>query len=157
MKGLFSSLAVLVLAVLPATGQKGSNTVVFVCPHGAAKSVVAAAYFNKMSAERGLPYRAVVRGTEPGESLSPTAVNGLVADGLPAPTGKPQAISNEELRAAARVVTLGCPLPPRVVAKKKHSDWNQVGDVNRDYAAARDVIAGLVTKLLDSMASAKRQ
>lgn len=142
--------AVLVLAV-SAAGQ-----VVFVCPHGAAKSVVAAAYFNKMSAERGLPYRAVARGTEPGDALSQVAVKGLVADGLPAPTGKPQAISNDELRAATRVVTFGCPLPPRVVAKKKHSDWNQVGDVNKDYAAARDTIASLVTKLLDSMAPAKR-
>lgn len=151
MKGQLTILAVLALATLPAMGQSAS-TVVFVCPHGAAKSVIAAAYFNKMSAERGLPYRAVARGTEPGEALSQTAVKGLVADGLPAPAGKPQAISNEELRSAARVVTFGCPLPPRVVARKKHTDWNQVGDVNRDYPAARDTIAALVTKLLDSMA-----
>jgi protein-tyrosine-phosphatase len=154
MKG-YLSVIVLALAAFPVASQKSSSTVVFVCPHGAAKSVVAAAYFNKMSAERGLPYRAVARGTEPGEALSQTAIKGLVADGLPAPAGKPQAISNEELRSAARVVTLGCPLPPRVVAKKKHIDWN-VGDVNQDYAAARDTIAGLVTKLLDSMAPAKR-
>ena len=148
--------AVLASLALAATGQTRPSNVVFVCPHGAAKSVIAAAYFNKMAAERGLPYRAVARGTEPQDVLSQTAVQGLVKDGLPAPIGKPQGISNEELRAATRVVTFGCPLPKGVVANRKHSDWNQVGDVNRDYAAARDLIAGLVTKLLESMASGKR-
>lgn len=29
--------------------------VMFVCEHGAAKSVIATAYFNKLAAERGLP------------------------------------------------------------------------------------------------------
>ena len=36
--------------------------VIFVCEHGAAKSVVATAYFNKLASERGLPYRASFRG-----------------------------------------------------------------------------------------------
>ena len=31
---------------------------VFVCEHGAAKSVIATAYFNKLAAERHLPVRA---------------------------------------------------------------------------------------------------
>jgi arsenate reductase len=39
-----------------------NKKVVFVCEHGAAKSVIAAAYFNKLAKERNLPYEAVCRG-----------------------------------------------------------------------------------------------
>ncbi|MGH9334858.1 MAG: hypothetical protein ACRD21_14045, partial [Vicinamibacteria bacterium] len=41
------------------------RTVVFVCEHGAAKSVIAAAHFNRLAKERELPFRAISRGTVP--------------------------------------------------------------------------------------------
>jgi hypothetical protein len=40
-------------------------TIVFVCEHAAAKSVIATAYFNEIAAERGLRARAVYRGKKP--------------------------------------------------------------------------------------------
>jgi len=40
-------------------------TVVFVCEHGAAKSVIATTDFNKIAAERGLHARAVYRRINP--------------------------------------------------------------------------------------------
>ena len=69
--------------------------VVFVCEHGAAKSVIATAYFNKLAAERGLPFRATFRGTAPQDALSVRAVAGLEAEGVPIPTGKPASISDD--------------------------------------------------------------
>jgi rhodanese-related sulfurtransferase len=51
-------LAVLLTANPVAQGVSGkSPTVVFVCEHGAAKSVIAAAFFNKLAADRHLPNR----------------------------------------------------------------------------------------------------
>ena len=47
------------------TPSTSAPAVVFVCEHGAAKSVVATAYFNKLAAERNLPFRATFRGTVP--------------------------------------------------------------------------------------------
>jgi hypothetical protein len=71
--------ALTLLAVQPA----GTSTaVVFVCEHGAAKSVIATAYFNKLAAERGLPHRATFRGTTPQDDLSVRAVAGLKEDGI---------------------------------------------------------------------------
>jgi protein-tyrosine-phosphatase len=58
---------------------------VFVCEHGAAKSVIATAHFNKMAAERGLRARATYRGVNPQAELSADALKGLRDDGLPAP------------------------------------------------------------------------
>ena len=57
--------------------------VVFVCEHGAAKSVIAAAYFNKLAGETGLRVRAIARGTNPDPQLSPITIAGLHADGPP--------------------------------------------------------------------------
>jgi protein-tyrosine-phosphatase len=41
------------------------RTVVFVCQHGAAKSVLAAALLERLAAEQGVSLRARARGTEP--------------------------------------------------------------------------------------------
>jgi protein-tyrosine-phosphatase len=47
-----------------------SPTIVFVCEHGAVKSVIATAYFNKLAADRHLPFRVTFRGVNPQEALS---------------------------------------------------------------------------------------
>jgi len=75
-------IAVLATALL----QPAQPSVVFVCAHGAAKSVIAATYFNKLAVERGLPYRATFRGVTPDPELSARALEGLKGDGL-APLG----------------------------------------------------------------------
>src|SRR5215510_7910633 len=85
--------------------------VVFVCEHGAAKSVIATAYFNKLAAERGLPYRATFRGTTPQDDLSVRTVAGLRADGIEIPIGKPTAISEKDVAGATHIFAIGCTLP----------------------------------------------
>ncbi len=48
-------------------------TVLFVCEHGAAKSVIAAAYFDKLAKDQHLPHRAAFRGVNPDSALNPVA------------------------------------------------------------------------------------
>ena len=62
----------LIVMVAAQTPSRPNPAVVFVCEHGAAKSVIATAYFNKLAAERGLPFRATFRGTSSaGRSVRP--------------------------------------------------------------------------------------
>src|SRR5215831_13338321 len=77
-----------------AQSSEPSNTVVFVCEHGAAKSVLAAAYFNKLAVERHLDVRAVPRGVTPQEDLSASTMRGLKKDGVEIGVSKPQALTN---------------------------------------------------------------
>jgi len=56
--------------------QSAPREVVFVCEHGAALSVVSAAYFNKLAQEQHLGFHAVSRGVTPQEELSPQASAG---------------------------------------------------------------------------------
>jgi protein-tyrosine-phosphatase len=127
-----------------------SPSVIFVCEHGAAKSVIATAYFNKLATERGLPYRAAFRGTTPQDDLSVRAVEGLKADGVAIPSGRPTAISEADVSGATHIFAIGCTLPATAAKSGKATDWADVpGD--QGYAPMRDAIVRHVTALLDEL------
>ena len=124
--------------------------VVFVCEHGAAKSVIATAYFNKLASERGLPVRATFRGTMPQDDLSVRAVAGLKADGVSVPSGKPTAISDADVSGATHIFAIGCTLPDKAVRSGKATDWSDVPD-DQGYGPMRDAIVRHVLELLDQL------
>jgi arsenate reductase (thioredoxin) len=150
-----TTMIAIIAALLFADGQstnapaKAPN-VIFVCQHGAAKSVIATAYFNKLAAERGLPYRATFRGTSPQDDLSTRAVAGLRADGIAIPDGKPSAIAPDDVARATHIFAIGCTLPSVATKSGKAADWNDVPD-DQGYAPMRDAIVRHVTALLDDL------
>src|SRR5262249_56748441 len=75
--------------------EVNASTVVFVCEHGAAKSVIAAAHFNRLASELKLPYRAVARGTNPDDAGSAAVRNGLAAGGLDVTACQPKSLSQD--------------------------------------------------------------
>ncbi|MFL5603982.1 MAG: hypothetical protein ACJ77R_11345 [Gemmatimonadaceae bacterium] len=125
-------------------------SVIFVCEHGAAKSVIATAYFNTLAAERGLSDRATFRGTSPQDDLSTRAVAGLRADGIAIPDGKPSAIASDDVARATHIFAIGCTLPAAAAKSGKASDWSDVPD-DQGYAPMRDAIVRHVTSLLDDL------
>ena len=126
-------------------------TILFVCEHGAAKSVIAAAYFDKLAKARGLKYRAVFRGTNPDAELAPSAVKGLTADGLDA-HGKPEMVTKKDMDAASGIVTMGCALPGKDAVTGKVSEWNDIPSVGQNYELARADIVKRVQSLVDDLA-----
>src|SRR5689334_2944541 len=88
----------------PPKSDANSSTVVFVCEHGAAKSVIAAAHFNRLARERGLPFHAVSRGTKPDEVVAAGVRTGLASDGIDVSTWRPTSVSDQDLRQAAQVI-----------------------------------------------------
>src|SRR5690349_17175741 len=114
--------------------------VVFVCEHGAAKSVVASEYFNKLAAERGLTVRAIARGADPQADLSVSAVKGLKADGLPPQLDAPHPLTAAEVRRSARIVAFDCEQPTMKALRSMDTCWDDVPTVSEDYARARDAI-----------------
>ena len=125
-------------------------TVVFVCEHGAAKSVIATAYFNKIAAERGLRARAVYRGLNPQADLSLSALKGLHDDGLVVPDQKPSAITQADTDMATIIFAIGCSLPTTARSSGKAANWDDVPD-DKGYEAARDAIKKHVEQLVDDL------
>ena len=131
------------------------QTVVFVCEHGSAKSVVAAAHFNRLAGERGLGLRAVSRGTDPDAEIAPNAEAGLRGDGLAHFERSPAKLTQEDAAGAVRVVTF-CELSEAYMTAAPVERWDDVPPVSEDYARARDEIVGRIGLLLDGLEAGKK-
>jgi arsenate reductase (thioredoxin) len=126
------------------------HTVLFLCPHNAAKSVIAAAYLERLAAERGLTLRATSAGTDPDPGVSPGVAAALLAEGIDVRAHRPRRVTAEALTNASRVVSLGCDLgdlaPPGLVIER----WDDVPSPSADLTGARAVIAAHVRRLVDT-------
>ena len=147
---LLACLGVAVAAAAQAPPSAASPKIVFVCEHGAAKSVIATAYFNKIAAERGLPDRAIYRGANPQAELSVSALKGLKEDGLTLPSDKPSPITNADVSAATHIFAIGCTLPTHAASSGKAESWADVPE-DQGYAAQRDAIKKHVERLIDQL------
>jgi hypothetical protein len=147
---------------LDASGQSrdgGKKTepapvVVFVCEHGAARSIVAAAHFNKLAKERNLNFRAIARGTNPDKEIAPKVVLGLQGDGLTSSEPAPKKISKADLIGAIRVITF-CLLPDGYPGEVKVESWDGVPAMNEDYGKARDWLGARINRLLEDLKAEK--
>jgi arsenate reductase (thioredoxin) len=124
--------------------------VVFVCEHGSAKSVVAAAHFNRLARERGAGFRAISRGTSPDAEIAPGAARGLEGDGLGVGADAPERLSATDLELADRVVAF-CRLEEPYARARDADVWDDVPPVSEDYARARDRIVERLSALLDEL------
>ena len=153
------SLAVALAALLAGVALAGQapaeqKTVVFVCEHGAAKSVVAAAHFNRLAQERGLKVRAISRGTVPDPGVPEFIRNGLKADGAPVATSfAPTRITPADAAAAVRVVTFDVTLPDDVKPAQAATNWTGVPNFSDGYGPARSDIRGRVEALVRQLAA----
>ncbi len=139
--------------------MKGSSsmattpTVVFLCPHNALRSVIAAALFNRAAAGRAHGESA---GTEPDERVNDRTIQVLWEVGIDVTGLRPGRVSRLQLEQAERVVSLGCPLPPDLAATAagKVEEWPMPDTAGKPIAAVREVrelINVRVNQLLDEL------
>ncbi len=110
-------------------------TIVFVCLHGSVKSQMAAAHFNRIARERGLPFVAVSRGIAVDSSIPVPIRDGLALEGLAPADNTPHSLIAEEAKAASKVFAFDevpateraartspigptCLRPPRTIARR---------------------------------------
>jgi len=127
------------------------RTILFVCPHGAAKSVMAAAYCQRLGTERALPVRATSAGTEPEAEIPSRVVEGLGADGIDVRGRRPRAVTREEIGAAWRVVSLGAELGVLAAPGVRIDHWDDIPPVSADFGAARAALLARLPALLDEL------
>ncbi len=125
--------------------------VLFVCLHGAAKSVIAATHFRRLAAQRGLGADATFAGTEPDPEIAPRVVKALLAEGIDVQGLHPRLVTANHVASATRIVTFGCDLgglTPTVPVDR----WDDVPAVSDGYEAARTAIDARVAELVDQLA-----
>ena len=124
--------------------------ILFVCEHGAAKSVVAAAHFNRLAAERGLSLLAVPRGTEPDEAFAAGAIHGLEMDGVALAGGRPRGVTATDIDASLRVIAFGDAAEALRDIRRDVERWD-VPAVSEGYEAARTDIVDRLESLLEEL------
>jgi arsenate reductase (thioredoxin) len=124
------------------------KTLLFLCPHGAAKSVIAAVYCRRLVAQHGLDLDVTSAGTEPDVAVAPAVVELLRAEGLDVAHDQQRAVSREALGAAFRVISMGCDVsdlaPPGTIVEH----WNDVPSPSQDLIAACNRISTHVEQLI---------
>lgn len=127
-----------------------NSVIVFVCEHGAAKSIIAAAYFNKLASKTDTGFRAIARGTNPDSELSANTIAGLREDGLIPTENVPQKLSIEEMRSAQRIISF-CELPEEYQRKTTIERWDEIPPVSENYEKARDAILERIESLIKEL------
>lgn len=125
-----------------------TKTVLFLCPHNAAKSVLAAAYFQTLADEHGLHLQADTAGTDPDDAVWPSVVELLAADGLDVIPTEPRHVTAKDLERAYRVISLGCDVGSLTTPETQIEDWDDVPMASEDLMASRDAIRAHVETLV---------
>jgi arsenate reductase (thioredoxin) len=121
--------------------------ILFLCQHGGAKSVVAVCHFNRLAAERGLPFVAVAAAAEEPYDAVPAPVAGhLEREGFDVRAFKPQRVTPGAIGAAARVVTIGCDV------SGAHDRWDDVPAASEDLEGSVAAIRRHVEVLAEALA-----
>jgi len=129
-----------------------NKTILFVCLHGSVKSQMAAAHFNRIASERGLPFTAISRGIEVDTSIPTRIRDGLNLDGLAPTDDIPIGLTADEAGRATKVVAFDR-VPEERRGTSEVTYWSDVPPATKDYAAARDVIVRHIDTLVPTLVS----
>jgi protein-tyrosine-phosphatase len=127
--------------------------VLFMCPHGAAKSVLASAYFQKLAKERGLNVRVDSAGTDPDPEVGKAVAAHLTKTGYAIPIEKPRRVTPRDLQEADLVVSLGCDLTGLPRPRGTLLKWDVPGP-GENFTASDQAIRKHVEELVEELARA---
>ena len=126
-------------------------TVLFVCLHGSAKSLIAFEHFRRLAQQRGMDVQADWAGIEPDAVIPPRVVQGLLGEGIDVSGRRPRQVTRADLERASCVVTFGCELGALESPGLARERWDDVPAVSEGYKPARDIIVGRLPGLLDKL------
>src|SRR5687768_15747898 len=126
--------------------------ILFLCQHGGAKSVVAASHFNRLAAERGLPFVATAAAAEDPYDAVPTPVaDYLQREGFDVRELAPHHVAPEEIETAARIVTIGCDLSGAESGAVISDRWDDVPPASEDLEGSVAAIRRHVEALAEDL------
>jgi len=125
-----------------------TETILFLCPHHAAKSVIAEAYFNRLVQQYGLPVRGDSAGTEPDRAVAPRVVEMLRQENIDVSNHQPRLVTQAELAHAQRIISMGCTAEELGIPPERIEQWTDVPPVSQDPSGARNAILAHVESLV---------
>jgi arsenate reductase (thioredoxin) len=125
--------------------------VLFLCVHNAGRSQMALGWFEHLARGRAVAWSG---GSEPGREVNPSAIAAMAEVGIDITGAFPKPWTDEIVRAADVVVTMGCGDACPFVPGRRYEDWELEDPAGRDVAAVRpirDEIGRRVVELLRTL------
>lgn len=125
--------------------------VLFVCVHNAGRSQMAAGLV-KLRSHARIHVRSA--GSDPGEEINPAVVAAMDEIGVDMSEEFPKPLTDEVVRAADVVITMGCGDACPIYPGKRYEDWTFGDPAGKDLDTVRgirDEIDGRVQKLINEL------
>jgi arsenate reductase (thioredoxin) len=125
--------------------------VLFVCVHNAGRSQIAAALTALRSGGR---IEVASGGSDPADRLNPAVVEAMAELGVDLAAEQPKALTDDAVRAADVVITMGCGDACPVYPGKRYEDWELEDPAGKDLDTVRgirDQIDTRVQRLVDEL------
>ena len=110
--------------------------VLFLCTHNAGRSQMALGYFNYLAGDQGVAWSG---GSEPGNEINPAAVAAMAEVGIDITGEFPKPWTDEILRAADVVVTMGCGDACPFYPGKRYENWELPDPAGQGIDAVRPI------------------
>jgi protein-tyrosine-phosphatase len=139
------------LAKVEGKHDDGLPIVLFLCTHNAGRSQMALGWFNRLAGDGAVAWSG---GSEPGIEVNPAAVEAMAEVGIDITEEYPKPWTDEIVRAADVVVTMGCGDACPLFPGKRYEDWeleDPYGQGVEVVRPIRDDIEQRVRKLLDEL------
>jgi arsenate reductase len=134
------------------TSPTKTPAVLFLCVHNAGRSQMALGWFTHLAAGRAVAWSG---GSEPGSEINPAAIAAMAEVGIDITGEFPKPWTDEIVRAADVVITMGCGDECPFYPGKRYEDWALEDPAGRGVEVVRpirDEIRERVTELLKSLA-----
>ena len=130
-------------------------SVLFLCVHNAGRSQMAAGFMRQLSGGRVEVFSG---GSEPADQVSPVVVTAMAEKGVDISDQQPEPWTDQRLRTADVMVTMGCGDTCPVVPGKRYLDWvldDPSGKPLEEVRVIRDDIENRVESLLAELVGSK--
>jgi len=127
--------------------------VLFVCVHNSGRSQMAAGLLSKLGEGR---VHVRTAGSDPADEINPQAVAAMEEVGVDLSQEFPKPLTDEFVRAADVVITMGCGDACPIFPGKRYEDWELEDPFGKDLETVRgirDEIEGRVGRLLGELVS----
>lgn len=124
--------------------------VLFLCVHNSGRSQMAAGWLRHLAGDRVVVYSG---GSEPASEINPVVVEAMAEVGIDITEEFPKPWTDEVVRAADVVVTMGCGDACPLYPGKRYEDWELVDPKDQDLATIRPIRDDIRVRVEALMAS----
>jgi len=131
--------------------------VLFVCVHNAGRSQMAAGFLDALAGGR---VRVLSAGSEPATALNPAVIEAMAEVGIDLSRERPKPLTDDSVRAADVVITMGCGDACPLYPGRRYEDWELEDPDGKDLDTVRrirDDIEGRVRSLVEEIVPGPRR